>query len=107
METPTRILIEAIERERNELKLSDRKFSKVLGISPAYWCLLKSGDRRLTPNLAVLFMQKLPELTDAVSTFIMRYGNDGENHKTVSKNGGGKPLGLVGTRKEVKQPQKT
>jgi hypothetical protein len=78
METATTNLIKAVERERIKRQMSDRKFSKVLGISPPYWCLLKAGKRPLKPNLAVLFMQKLPELTPEVQDFIMQQGKDGD-----------------------------
>jgi ribosomal protein S12 len=79
METATDKLIQAIEKLRAKRRMSDKEFStKVLGISPAYLCLLKAGKRPLRPNLAVLFMQKLPELTPEVTAFILSQGNDHE-----------------------------
>jgi len=88
METATTNLIEAIDRERTKRKLSDRKFSnQVLGISHSYLSLLKAGKRPLTPNLAVLFMQKLPEIAPEVTIFIMSQRNDGENKETLNKVG--------------------
>lgn len=108
METPKTNLIYALDRQCSKRRMTDRKFSKqVLGISPAYWSLLKAGKRRLSPNLAVFFMQKLPEITPEVRAFIMRQGKDGDNEKTVPETAGGKPLRLVGTRKGSKQPQIT
>jgi len=72
METATRNLLQAIDRERVQRRMSTRKFSKyVLGISHSYLSLLRVGKRPLTPNLAVLFMQKLPELTPEVTAFII------------------------------------
>lgn len=81
METATKNLIEAVDKERTKRKLSDRKFSKVLGISPAYWCLLKAGKRPLTPNLSVLFMKKLPEITPEATAFLLHQGKDGDEEK--------------------------
>jgi len=108
MEIATKNLIQAMDEQCKRRRMSDRKFSiQVLGISPAYWCLLKSGTRRLSPNLAVLFMQKLPEVTPEVTIFFMSQGDDGKNKNHPSENGGGKPLGLLGTRKGSKQPQIT
>lgn len=86
MEKATLNLIEAIDRERTKRKLSDRKFSnQVLGISHSYLSLIKAGKRPLTPNLAVLFMQKLPEITPEVTSFIMSQGDDGENNPEILK----------------------
>lgn len=77
METARDNLLQAIDRERTKRDMSDRKFSmQVLGISPSYLCLLKAGKRQLTPNLAVMFMQKLPELAPAVTTFVVSQGNN-------------------------------
>ena len=82
MEMMAKNLIEALDKERNKRRMSDRKFSKdILGISPAYLCLLKAGKRRLSPNLAVLFMQKLPEITPEVQAFILQQGKDGDKEK--------------------------
>ena len=69
--------------------MSDRKFSKqVLGISPSYYCLLKSGKRPLTLNLLTIFMQKLPQVTPQVTVFFMDQGADGANQKTINNSGG-------------------
>jgi hypothetical protein len=43
--------------------------------------MIRKGTRALTPNLAVSFMQKLPEITPEVTTFIMRQGNDGSKEE--------------------------
>jgi hypothetical protein len=86
MELAVRDLLQAVDRERESRQMSDRKFSmEVLGISPAYFCLLKAGKRPITGNLAVLFLQKLPEITPVVTSFIMGKGNDGENQETPPK----------------------
>jgi hypothetical protein len=86
MEATTLSLIEAVDKERTKRGMSDRKFSmQVLEISPSYWCLLKAGKRRLAPNLAVFFMQKLPEITPEVTYYIMRQGNDGDNKRGNSE----------------------
>ena len=108
METATSNLIEAIDRQRIKRQMSLRRFSReVLGISPAYYCLIKQGKRRITLDVLQIIMQKLPEVTPAVTIFIMSQGDDGKNKKHPSENGGGKPLGLLGTRKGSEQPQKT
>ena len=74
-------MLQAVDRERTKRQMSDREFSKqILGISHSYLSLLKAGKRRLTPNLAVLFMQKLPEITPEVTTYIM---SQGDNHETT------------------------
>jgi len=81
-------LINAVRREQVELRMSDRKFSKqILGISPSYYCLLKSDKRPLTLNLLTIFMQKLPQVTPEVTIFIMRQGNDGGSGKPSTKMG--------------------
>jgi len=88
MQPTTLNLITAVDKERVKRNMSDRKFSiEVLGISPSYYCLLKAGKRRLAPNLAVFFMQKLPEITPEVTIFFMSQGNDGKNKKTLKKVG--------------------
>ena len=82
MEIATANLLQAIEREQAKRQMSARKFSKqVLGISHSYLSLLRAGKRHLTPNLAVLFMQKLPAVTPEVTYYIMRQGNDANNKK--------------------------
>jgi hypothetical protein len=82
METATISLLQAIDRERTRRQMSNRKFCKqVLGIDHSYLSLLKSGKRRLTPNLAVLFMQKLPELAPAVTAFVVSQGNNNQKEE--------------------------
>lgn len=89
METARTNLINAVERERIKLQMSDRKFSNhVLGISPSYWCLIKKGTRSLTLNILTNFMQKLPGVTPEVTFYIMRQGNDGGREKPSPKMGG-------------------
>lgn len=99
METARANLLQAVDRERRKRKMSDREFSKqVLGISHSYLSLLRAGKRRLTPNLAVLFMQKLPEIAPEVTIFVMRQGNDGNIPKVATQTEGGKPaLGQLST----------
>lgn len=93
METAATDLIEAVDRERTKHQMSDRKFSiQVLGISPAYWCRLKSGERAITLNILRLLMQKLPEVTPAVTIFVMRQGNNGNISKVAVQTEGGKPV---------------
>ena len=95
MQTARDNLINALQQEQNGLQMSDRKFSmQVLGISPSYYCLLKSGKRPLTLNLLTIFMQKLPRLTPEVTVFVMRQGGDGENQKTI-ENSGGESKGVI------------
>jgi hypothetical protein len=70
-------LLEAIERARIERGMSNRKFStQVLGISHSYLSLLRAGKRPLTPNLAVKFMRRLPDLAPAVTEFVLSQSND-------------------------------
>ena len=89
METARDNLINAVQQEQDGLRMSDRKFSmQVLGISPSYYCLLKSGKRPLTLNLLTIFMQKLPRVTPQVTVFFMDQGGDGKNRKTIKKSGG-------------------
>lgn len=80
-EIKTTNLIAALERERVKRGLDHRGFSTLLKISESYWCMLRKGDRRLTPNLAVLFMKKLPEISPEVQTFIMSHGKDGDEEE--------------------------
>ena len=88
-------LMKAVQQEQDELRMSDRKFSmKVLGISPSYYCLLKSGKRPLTLNLLIMFMQKLPRVTPQVTVFLMDQGGDGKTQKTM-KNSGGVIKGVI------------
>ena len=88
-------LITAVASEQDKLRMSDRKFSmQVLGISPSYYCLLKSGKRPLTLNLLTIFMQKLPRLAPEVTVFVMRQGGDGENQKTI-ENSEGERQGVI------------
>lgn len=75
-------LIVALEHERMRRGLNHKGFSTLLKISESYWSMIRKGTRTLTPNLAVSFMQKLPELTPEVTIFIMRQGNDGKNDNT-------------------------
>ena len=88
MHTATTNLINMVDQERVKRELSDRQFSlRILGISPAYWCLLKAGKRPPTLTLLSLIMQKFPELAPEVTKYIMRQGNDGEkeaNHATTT-----------------------
>ena len=77
-DTKPRKLIAALERERTKRRLDHKGFSTLLRISESYWCMLRKGDRCLTPNLAVAFMKKLPELTPEVQAFIMQQGKDGD-----------------------------
>ena len=82
METARISLINAVDREREKRRMSDRKFSmQVLDISPAYWCLLKAGKRPPTLNLLTILLQKLPEITQEVTAFIIAQGKDGDNAK--------------------------
>ena len=79
METSTSNLIDAVDRERVKRALSDRQFShQILGISPSYWCLLKSGKRPLTLGLLRLFMHRLPDTTPEVTAFIVAQGDNHE-----------------------------
>lgn len=80
-EIKTTNLIVALEEERVRRGLNHKDFSTLLKISESYWCMIRKGDRRLTPNLAVLFMQKLPEISLEVQTFIMSQGKDGDEEK--------------------------
>ena len=75
-------LIVALEQERVRRGLDHKGFSTLLKISESYWSMIRKGTRTLTPNLAVSFMQQLPEITPAVTTFIMRQGNDGQKRHT-------------------------
>ena len=84
-------LIRALDDQRIKRQLNHHDFSVFLGISESYWSMIRNGKRNLTPNLAVMFMQKLPELTPAVTTFIMRQGNDGDNQKDAAQTGGQTP----------------
>jgi hypothetical protein len=88
MEIATEKLLQAMDKERTRRQMSDRKFSKdILGISPAYLSLLKAGKRPLTPNLAVMFMQKLPELAPAVTEFVVSQGNNNQKEEDlITKN---------------------
>ena len=82
MEATTLSLIKAVEAERLKRQMSDRRFSReVLGISPSYYCLLKSGKRTLTLDVLQIFMQKLPKVTPEVTIYFMRQGNDADNKK--------------------------
>ena len=82
METARISLINAVDREREKRQMSDRKFSiQVLGITPAYWCLLKAGNRPPTLNFLTILMQKLPEITSEVTAFIIAQGKDGGKEK--------------------------
>ena len=80
-EIKTPNLIVALEKERVRRGLNHKGFSTLLRISESYWCMLRKGDRRLTPNLAVLFMQKLPEITPEVQAFILQQGKDGDEEE--------------------------
>jgi len=80
-ETKTANLIATLEKERVKRGLNHKGFSTLLKISESYWCMLRKGDRQLTPNLAVLFMQKLPEITPEIQAFIMQQGKDGDEEK--------------------------
>ena len=80
METGTRELIKAIQRARDSRKMSDREFSKLLGISPSYLSLLKAGKRRITANLAVRFLQRLPEIQCDVLNFVVSQANNHGTH---------------------------
>ena len=77
-------LIVALEQERMRRGLDHKGFSTLLKISESYWSMIRKGTRTLTPNLAVSFMQQLPELTPAVTLFIMRQGQDGQRQKTAN-----------------------
>lgn len=82
MELTTKNLIEAVDKERIKRQMSNRKFSiKILGISPSYLCLLKAGKRPLRPNLAVHFMQKLPEITPEATAFLLHQRKDGDREQ--------------------------
>lgn len=74
-------LINAMEAERTRRNLDHKGFSTLLKISESYWSMIRKGTRTLTPNLAVSFMQNLPEITPAVTIFIMRQGNDGDKEE--------------------------
>jgi len=74
-------LIAALEQERTRRGLDHKGFSTLLKISESYWSMIRKGTRTLTPNLAVSFMQTLPEITPAVTIFIMRQGNDGDKEE--------------------------
>lgn len=88
MQPTTLSLIEAVDRQRTKRQMSDRKFSiDVLDISPAYYCLLKRGRRRITLNILNIFKEKLPEVTPEVTIFFMSQGGDGKNKKTLKKSG--------------------
>jgi len=74
-------LIAALEQERIRRGLDHKGFSTLLKISESYWSMIRKGSRTLTPNLAVSFMQKLPDITPEVQAFIMRHGNDGNREE--------------------------
>ena len=82
MEKTTLQLLEAVDRERMKLQMSDAQFSRrVLGISPSYLCRLKNGERSITLDLLTLFMQKLPVVAPAVMTYIMAQGDGDKEGK--------------------------
>jgi hypothetical protein len=86
MENAATQLLEAVDRERMKLQMSDAQFSRrVLGISPSYLCRLKSGERALTLDMLRVFIQKFPELAPAVTEYIMRQG-DGDNPSPMTQN---------------------
>ena len=69
METATTNLITAVDAQRTQRRMSDRKFSKqVLGISPSYWCMLKAGKRTPTLSLLLRFTQ-IPDIAPAITEF--------------------------------------
>ena len=118
MQPTTKNLITAVEAERMKRQMSDRRFSReVLGISPSYYCLLKSGKRAITLDVLQIFMQKLPEVTPEVTIYFMHRGNDGDNEKrgqeiinpdnsekALTKTGVEKPSDYLGHGKHQKTP---
>jgi len=74
-------LMEAVERERQRLKMSQRAFSQFLGIDPAHWHRIRAGERPLTLYVLTAFMQKLPELTPEVTAFIVAQGDNNQKEE--------------------------
>ena len=86
MKTDGSHLIKALETHRAVLQLSDKQFSRqVLGISPSYWCRLKTGTRSPSLPLLTLIAHEFPELTPEVTKYIMRHGNDGQDGEMPEK----------------------
>jgi len=82
MKTATDNLLQAVDRERTKRQMSNREFCKqVLGIDHSYLSLLKAGKRPLTPNIAVRFMQNIPELAPAVTDFVVSQGNNNQKER--------------------------
>jgi len=77
----TKQLIQALEKERTQRNLDHRAFSTLLGIHESYWHRIRTEERQLTPNLAVMFMQKLPELGPAVTDFVVSQGNNNQKEE--------------------------
>lgn len=116
MQGITSSLIESLDRERQRRQLSHRQFSFLLGIDPAYWHRVRTGERPITLNLLTIFMQKLPSVTPEVTHYFMRQGNnpgDDENQTTPvnlpkpSKiSGVKKPSDYLGHGKDLNTPKK-
>jgi len=70
-------LIKVIDNERIRRNLDHRAFSALLGIHESYWHRLRTGERAFTLNVLTILMHKLPRVTPAVTTYILRQGNDG------------------------------
>jgi hypothetical protein len=78
-------LVQAMEEERVRRGLDHRGFSTLLGIHESYWHRLRTGERPFNLNVLTLLMQKLPDITPAVTEYIMRQGNDGQDGEMSEK----------------------
>ena len=74
METKNPI-IEAVERERTRRNLSHRALSVFLGIDPAYWHRIRTGERPLNLHTLQILVQKLPEIAPQVANFVLNQDN--------------------------------
>ena len=76
--TPANIkLIEAIKIEQSKRKLSSRKLCLLLGISPTYWHLIKTGKRGFGTEFLSGIVQVMPNLQTEVLSFLRENNNDG------------------------------
>jgi len=83
-------LIAALEAERERRGLDHRAFSTLLGIHESYWHRLRTGERAFNLHTLTLIMQNLPDITPAVTEFIVQQGqNNSDNTSPATHRPGG------------------
>jgi len=72
------ILIKAVTEEQNNLNLSDRRLSQLIGVSPSLWSQIKAGKKGFGKEVLAGICRVLPVLQSEVLAYLR--GNHVNEH---------------------------